>query len=88
MRAPEPRQQCIKSDQMKIKFYGCHFLPRAISRFECEVPADGNLLRDSPSSVHILLIGVRSPGDQLHVVAIKPCDADELGRWIAADAAR
>lgn len=73
---------------MKIIFYVCHFLPRILSRPECEVPANGNLLRDSSSSEHILLIGVRSPGDRLHVVAIEPGDANKLGRSIGPDASR
>jgi hypothetical protein len=70
---------------MKIIFYVCHFMPRILARPELEVPANGNLLRDSPSSGYILLIGVRSPGDQLHVVAIKPGDADKPCREMPPD---
>lgn len=64
---------------MKIFFDLSRFITRDHFGPDPVVPGDAELLRDSSRSARILLIGLRSPGDQLQIVAIKPCQSNELG---------
>jgi hypothetical protein len=56
---------------MKIFLNLSRFVARVFSGPDFEVLGQGKLAKDSPHSERVLLIGLRSPGDQLHVVAIK-----------------
>jgi hypothetical protein len=67
---------------MKIFFNLSRFIARDHAGPDPMVPDNAELLRDSSRSAHLLLIGLRSPGDQLQVVAIKPCQLNELGRVV------
>jgi hypothetical protein len=62
---------------MKIFFNPVRFVVRVLSKPDPKLSANGVLLKDSSQSQRILLVGVRSPGDQLHVVAIKPFQSNE-----------
>ena len=56
--------------------------PRLSSEAQAEVQSGVNILKESPRAERVLLFGLRSPaGDHLHVVAIRPRQATEVG-WI------
>jgi hypothetical protein len=63
---------------MKRGFNVGHRLPLILAKPEREVFANGGLWRVPASWRCILLLGVRSPSDQLQVVAIKPGAAHKL----------
>jgi hypothetical protein len=65
---------------MKIFFNPLHFVGRVFSKPDSELLANGGVLKDSSRSQRVLLVGLRSPGDQLHVVAIKPFQSNEESR--------
>jgi hypothetical protein len=67
---------------MKIFFNLSRFITRDHSGPDPMVLGNAELLRDSSKSADILLIGLRSPGDQLQIVAIKSCQSNELGRSV------
>ncbi len=59
---------------MKILFSLYRCIARALSAPDPKDQGKGENLRDLARSKQLLLIGLRSPGDHLHVVAIKPFD--------------
>jgi len=63
---------------MKIILYLSDSVPRVCSEACAEVQSGGNILKDSPRAERILLFELRSPGDQLQVVAIRPSRANEV----------
>ena len=63
---------------MKIILYLSDSVPRLSSEAHAEDQSGGNILKDSPRAERILLFGLRSPGDQLHVVAIRANHANEV----------
>jgi hypothetical protein len=65
---------------MKIFFNPLHFVGRVFSKPDPEFSAKGAVFKDSAQSQRVLLVGFRSPGDQLHVVAIKPFQSNEESR--------
>jgi hypothetical protein len=68
---------------MKIFFNLSRFVTRVVAGPDFEDPGRGKPSQESPCSEGVLLIGLRSPGDQLHVVAIKPFRAREPSRSVA-----
>jgi hypothetical protein len=55
---------------------------RLSSEAHAEVESGADILKEWPRAESILLFGLRSPaGDQLHVVAIRPRQANEVA-WI------
>jgi hypothetical protein len=66
---------------MKIILYLFDSVPRVCSEAYAELQSGGDILKDSPRAERILLFGLRSPGDQLQVVAIRPSQANE-GAWL------
>jgi hypothetical protein len=71
-------------NQMKILFSLSRFIARDDEGPAPETPVNDEVLRDSSRSAPILLFGLRSPGDQLQVVAIKPCQSNELAGSVQA----
>jgi hypothetical protein len=65
---------------MKIFFNPLHFVVRVFSKPDPGLSANGVVFKDSARSRRVLLVGLRSPGDQLQVVAIKPFQSDEESR--------
>jgi hypothetical protein len=63
--------------RMKTYSSPLHFLVRILSKPDPKLRTNGMALKDSSRSPHVLLVGVRSPGDQLHVVAIKSFEPNE-----------
>ena len=66
---------------MRIIFYLFDLAPRVRSEACAEVQSGGDILKDRPRAERILLFGLRSPGDQLQVVAIRPSQVNEV-TWI------
>jgi len=66
---------------MKINFYLFDLAPRACSEACAEVESGGDIVKERPRAERILLFGLRSPGDQLQVVAIRLSQANKVA-WI------
>jgi hypothetical protein len=67
---------------MKIILYLSDSVPRLSSEAHAEVQSGANILKESPRAERILLFGLRSAaGDQVHVGAIRPRQANEVA-WI------
>jgi hypothetical protein len=66
---------------MKIILYLFDLVPRIIAEPAAQAPSGGSILNESPRAEHILLFGLRSPGDQLHVVAIRSYQVNQVA-WI------
>jgi hypothetical protein len=66
---------------MKIILYLFDSVPRVCSEAHAEVQSGDNTLKESPRAERILLFGLRSPGDQLQVVAIRASRVNEVA-WI------
>jgi hypothetical protein len=72
-REPDDAAKASIRRSMNIFIYPQHFFPEILTRPEGSVRASDNLVRDPPCVADMILIGVRSPSDQLQVVAIKAC---------------
>jgi hypothetical protein len=67
---------------MKIILYLSDSVPRVSSEAHVEVQSGANILKESPQVQCVLLFGLPSPaGDQFHVAAIRPGQANEVA-WI------
>jgi hypothetical protein len=56
----------------------CQFISEIPSGPEREISSNGDHSADPSRLEHVMLIGLRSPGDQLQVVAIRSWHADGL----------
>jgi hypothetical protein len=57
-----------------------HIGERPFSGSDFAIQGNGKLSKDSSLSEQVFLISIRSPGDHLHLVAIKPWHSKELVR--------
>ena len=67
----------IIQDTMKLFPYLFQFLSGRNSKSETEVAITRELPRTHRQPVRLLIVEVRSPGDQQHFVAIPPCAGHE-----------